>query len=317
MVEQVFDVVSLGRAAIDFYAREIGRPLPEVESFNWYVGGCPANIIVGCARLGLRTAMVSRVDNLDTGQFVVDYLAREGVETRYIARDQLHRTGLAVLSIQPPDRFPLVFFRENCADLFLDVADIPVEVIGNSRILVASGTALSSRPSQAATLLALETARRAGQRTILDSDYRPVAWPNPTVTGLVTRRALSLVDVVIGTEQEVKVVGGSDGLETCIERIMAEGVETLVLKRGEAGCTIISAEGARVEVPSFPVEVLNLIGAGDGFAAGFIFGYLQGWDWYRVGRYANAVGAIVVTRHGCASAMPTPAEVSEFMARYG
>jgi 5-dehydro-2-deoxygluconokinase len=328
-----FDLLSMGRSSIDLYSNDVGVPFVEVTSFGAYVGGCPTNISVGTRRLGLRSALLTAVGDDLVGDFVVTFLRREGVETRFIARKAGHRTSAVLLSMEPPDRFPLVFYRDNCADIVLDLDDVAAAPTRDCRALLISGTGLSAEPSRSATISAADLAHAAGATVFLDFDFRPGLWDDPRVLAVTVRRLAGLVDVAIGTEDEVKAAAGftrysishsqqshaevEGDVDDATARLLAIGLPALVVKSGAAGATVYEGEAQPRQVPGFPVDVLNLLGAGDAFASGLIYGRLQGWDWYRSLRMANAVGAIVVTRPACANSMPTLAEVEQFVAERG
>lgn len=335
MSDRRYDLLAMGRSSIDLYAADIGAPFPEITSFAAYVGGCPTNISVGARRLGLRSVLLTAVGDDLVGDFVLHFLEREGVETRFIPRKRGRRTSAVLLGVEPPDRFPLVYYRDNCADLELDIDDVLAAPIPESGVLLISGTGLSREPSRSATLFAAERARAHGVRVVLDLDFRPTLWHDVRAYGVTIRLALSLVDIVLGTANEVKAAALADAatvriehaqvsesrvtgeLEGAIREVLERGPQVLVVKRGAEGATVHLAGGEVIVAPAFPVEVLNVLGAGDAFAAGFLYGYLKGWDWYRAARVGNACGAIVVTRHGCANFMPYEAEVLSFIEAHG
>jgi 5-dehydro-2-deoxygluconokinase len=330
-----YDLISMGRACLDLYANEVGVPFPEVKNFAAYVGGCPANIAVGSRRLGLEVAMLSAVGDDPVGDFVCTFLQDEGIDTSLIARKPGYRTGAAALAIEPPDRFPLIYYRENAADIQLDIDDVLAAPLAEARVLLLSGTGLSKEPSRSATLLAAEQARAAGTVTVLDLDLRTDQWHDPRAYGVTMRAALPSIDVVVGTEDEIKavtlreasqmsVIGSqvssadvAGDLDAAIERILAGGPRVLVVKRGRQGASVVERGQPTVDVPGFPVEIYNTLGAGDAFASGFLYGYVQGWDLVQAARLGNATGAIVVTRHACANSMPTMGEVMAFVEERG
>lgn len=315
MSEHAFDILAMGRSSIDLYSNDIGAPFAEITSFAAYVGGCPANISAGTRRLGLRSALLTAVGDDPVGDFVLRFLEREGVETNFIPRKPGHRTSAVLLGIEPPDRFPLVFYRDNCADVELTIDDVLAAPVAESRVLVITGTGLSREPSRSATLLAAERARQASSTVVLDIDYRPDLWPHERAFGVAVRSALPLVDIAIGTEQEVAAAasGAADGVQS----FLSGGPQALVIKRGAEGARVYPSDGEAVEGAAFPVEVCNVLGAGDAFASGFLYGLLEGWDWQRCARMGNACGAIVVTRHGCANFMPYEQEALDFVAERG
>ena len=336
---RLYDVFALGRSSIDLYSNDIGAPFVEISSFAAYVGGCPTNISVGTRRLGLRSALLTAVGEDQVGDFILHFLQREGVETRFIPRKPGRRSSAVVLGIEPPDRFPLTYYRDNCADIDLTIDDVLAAPIADSRALLISGTGLSKEPSRSATLFAAEVARQAGTTVVLDIDFRPDQWHDHRAFGVTLRSALHLVDLVIGTEDEIRAVVLTDpdqvslvksqvsdtrvsgDVKTAVQVLLDLGPRVLVQKRGAAGAAVhlVSNGGSvqAIDVPGFPVEVQNILGAGDAFASGFLCGFIKGWDWYKAARLGNACGAILVTKHGCANFMPTYDEVMTFVQDHG
>ena len=330
-----YDVLAMGRSSIDLYANDIGVPFVEIKSFAAYVGGCPTNVSVGTRRLGLKSALLTAVGEDLVGDFVLKFLNDEGVETKFIPRKPGRRTSAVLLGIEPPDKFPLVFYRDNCADIALTIDDVRRAPIRESRLLFITGTGLSREPSRSATMFAAEEAKAHGVQVFLDLDFRADQWHDPRAYGLAIRSVLRLTDVAIGTEEEVKAamladpaqlaiehsqitsprVGGD--LERAVEALLKLGPQALVVKQGPRGSTVYLADGEVIHAEPFPVEVVNVLGAGDAFAAGFIYGHLKGWDWRKSARMGNACGAIVATRHGCANFMPYEHEALKFVEERG
>ncbi len=320
----------MGRSSIDLYANEVGAAFPDIKSFAAYVGGSPTNICVGARRLGLRTALLTAVGEDVVGSFILRFLRREGVETRYIPRKPGRRTSAVILGIQPPDRFPLVFYRDNCADGALDFDDVLAAPTRSCRVFEFAGTNLSQEPCRSATLYAAQRARAAGACVVFDLDFRPDQWHDPRAFGQNVRAALPLVDVVLGTQDEINAANldevqqvslthqqvsdarVSGDLDSAMQVLLGLGPEAVIEKRGSEGACAHLSSGESVDAAGYPVEVHNILGAGDAFAAGFIYGQLQGWSWSKSMRMGNACGAIVVTRHGCANFMPTLEEALAF-----
>ena len=335
MTDRDFDILSMGRSSIDLYANEIGAPFPEIKSFAAYVGGCPTNISVGTRRLGLRSVLLTAVGEDPVGDFVLHFLDREGVVTKFIPRKPGRRTSAVILGIEPPDKFPLVFYRDNCADIGLTIEDVQAAPIAESYMLLISGTGLSREPSRSATIFAAERARASGTKVVLDLDFRPDQWQDASAFSSTIRSVLRLTDLVLGTADEVKAGALEEGVSVTVEHsqvsgarvtgdvlhavqtILAAGPEALALKRGGEGTTVYLQNDETIDAATFPVEVQNVLGAGDAFASGFLYGYRKGWDWYRSARMGNACGAIVVTRHGCANFMPYEKEALTFIEERG
>jgi 5-dehydro-2-deoxygluconokinase len=239
-----------------------------------------------------------------------------------------------VLGIEPPGSFPLVYYRDNCADIALTIDDVLQAPLADSKVFQFAGTNLSLEPSRSATLFAAELARQAGTKVVLDIDFRPDQWHDPRAFGVVVRSAVRLADIVIGTEDEINAAMLTDvshvkrtdsvsdtqvrgDVDQAIRTMLAMGPEVLLQKKGRSGvcvhCMDQHGKVERIEVPGFPVEVANILGAGDAFDAGFLYGYVKGMGWYKAARMGNACGAIVVTKHGCANFMPTCEEVMAFV----
>jgi len=332
MTERALDVVTVGRVSVDLYGQQVGGRLEDMASFAKYVGGCPANIAVGAARLGLRSALISRVGDEHMGRFVREQLAREGVETKALVTDPARLTALVILGIRDRETFPLIFYRENCADMALSEADIDESIIASSRALVVTGTHFSTARVAAASRRAMMLAKRHGTRIVLDIDYRPVLW-GLAGHGLGEQRfvdsanvtkhlqgILANCDVVVGTEEEIHIAGGGTSTIAALRSIRKASRALIVMKQGPLGCRAFDAAipdrlESSAAIEGFPVEVYNVLGAGDGFMAGFLRGYLDGLPVAEACRYANACGALVVSRHGCAPATPTWPELSHFLAK--
>jgi 5-dehydro-2-deoxygluconokinase len=327
-----FDLICLGRAAVDLYGQQLGGRLEDVQSFAKYLGGSSANLAAGTARLGLRSSMLTRVGNEHMGRFIREALAREGVDVGHVATDAQRLTGLVVLGIEGEGAYPHIFFREQCADMGLEVADFDEGYIASSRALAVTGTHLSTAPTRAAVEQAFRWARANDTRTILDIDYRPVLWKltaagdgasrfveSAQVTAAL-QSVLPLCDLVVGTEEEILIAGGSGDVLAAVRGIRELTPAPIVIKRGAAGCTIIEGPApqelaAGLDVPGFPVEVLNVLGAGDAFLSGLLYGWLGGQSLPESARLGNACGALVVSRHGCTPAMPSRVELEDFLAR--
>ena len=325
------DVVTVGRSSVDLYGEQVGGRLEDMASFAKYVGGCPTNIAVGTARLGLRSALITRVGDEHMGRFIKEQCAREGVDVSGIVTDPQRLTALVILGIRDKDTFPLIFYRENCADAALSEADIDEELIARAKAVVVTGTHFSTATLDAASRKAMRLAKAHGGKVVLDIDYRPVLWgltghglgeerfvASDEVTAHL-KRILPECDLVVGTEEEIHIAGGSTDTMAAIRAVRQAAPEALiVVKRGPMGCTAFPAaipagidEG--VSGPGFPVEVFNVLGAGDAFMSGFLRGWLRDLPLAECCRLANACGAFAVSRHGCAPAVPSWAELAGFL----
>lgn len=331
MTEKQYDVITYGRSSIDLYSADIGAPFVDITAFNAYVGGSPLNIAVGTKRLGLNSALLTGIGQDQVGDFLLNFLKKEGVETRFIPRKPGSRTSAVVLGIQPPDNFPLVYYRENCADSRVNIDDVIKANIGSFRLFEISATALNVEPSRSAGFFAAEEAVRNNVPILIDLDFRADQWHDARAFGITARAFLKSCTIALGTEEEILATMLTDpanikirnqqisapeirgDIDDAIKTIMKLGLEALVVKRGAKGSTVYLKDGTVTDVPGFPVEVVNVLGAGDAFASGFIFGYLNGWDWYKCCRMGNACGAILVTKPGCSNFNPTLREAYDFI----
>lgn len=320
------DLICLGRLGVDLYAQQVGARLEDVSSFAKYLGGSSANIAFGTARLGLKSAMLSRVGDDHMGRFLVESLAREGCDVSAIKRDPERLTAMVLLGLKDRETFPLVFYRENCADMALRAEDIDEAQIASSKALLITGTHFSTDQVFKASIQALDYAEKHQVHRVLDIDYRPVLWglagkadgetrfvADQNVTQHV-QRILPRFDLIVGTEEEFLIAGGATDLLSALRTVREHTAATLVVKLGPQGCTVIhGAIPARLEdgaiYPGVRVEVLNVLGAGDAFMSGFLSGWLKDASDERCCQLANACGGLVVSRHACAPAMPTPAEL--------
>ena len=329
---KTLDLITIGRSSVDLYGAQIGGRLEDMGSFDKYIGGSPTNIACGTARLGLRSAVITGVGDEHMGRFIREQLQREGVNTDGVKTDPDRLTALVLLGIRDQERFPLIFYRENCADMGLTVDDIDPDFIRRARAVVATGTHLSHPQVEAATLKALEIARTDGLQTALDIDYRPNLWgvaghgdgesrfvESETVTAKL-QSTLHLFDLIVGTEEEFHIAGGSTDTIAALRAVRQVSQATLVCKRGAAGA--VAFTGAIPDTldegqagPGFPIEVFNVLGAGDGFMSGLLKGWLDGEDWPTALTYATACGAFAVIRHGCTPAYPSLEELQFFFDR--
>ena len=325
-----YDTFHMGRSSMDLYSNDVGADFVHIKSFAAYVGGSPTNMSVGCRRLGLKSALLTAFGEDPVGDFIVHFLTEEGVDVRFSPRKPGRKTSAVVLGIEPPDKFPLVFYRDNCADIALTIDDVLAAPIAQSRVFQFAGTNLSREPSRSATLYAAEVARKAGTAVVLDLDFRPDQWHDPRAFGTTVRSALPCADIVMGTKDEINATMLTDprsirlthsqesdarvsgNTEKHVSGLLERGPEVVVEKRGEAGCRVHRRVDKVEDVPGFPVTVQNILGAGDAFGAGFLYGYVKGWDLRKAARLGNACGAMVVTRHGCSISMPFWDEVMAF-----
>ena len=326
------DLITIGRSSVDLYGDQVGGKLEDMRSFSKYIGGSPTNIAAGSARLGLKSALITRVGNEHMGRFIRQQLEAEGVDTTAVVTDNERLTALVLLGIRDEDTFPLIFYRENCADMAICEEDIDPDFIASARCICATGTHLSHPRTEAAVLKALALARKNGRQTALDIDYRPNLWglaghgdgeSRFIESAKVTEKlqaSLHYFDLIVGTEEEFHIAGGSTDTIAALRNVRKVSGATLVCKRGPMGAAAFVGDipdtlDEGQSGPGFPIEVFNVLGAGDGFMSGLLRGWLKGEDWPTSLTFANACGAFAVSRHGCTPAYPSWEELQFFLKR--
>jgi 5-dehydro-2-deoxygluconokinase len=331
MAAPTLDLITIGRCSLDLYGQQIGGRLEDMGSFSKAIGGCPANIAVGTARLGLKSALLTRVGDEQVGRFILEQLAREGVETAGVVTDKQRLTALVILGVRDSHTFPLIFYRDNCADMALCEDDVDEAFIASAGAIVVTGTHFAQPGTAAAQHKAIRIARANGRKVIFDVDYRPNLWGlaghdagearyirSDTVTAHLAP-VLTQCDLIVGTEEELHAAGGSEDTLEAIRAIRAKSSATIVCKRGPMGCVVFPGaipdsldDGVRG--PGFPVEVYNVLGAGDSFMSGFLRGWLRDEPLETCCAYANACGAFAVSRLLCSPEIPTFPELQFFLA---
>ncbi|MGV9664489.1 5-dehydro-2-deoxygluconokinase [Nocardia niigatensis] len=306
------EVLTIGRVGVDLYPQQSGVPLAEVSTFAKFLGGTATNVAVAAARLGRRTAVLTKVGPDGFGDFVRNALAGFGVSPRYVGTAPGLQTPVVFCELNPPADPPLLFYRAPIApDLTLTEGEIPWEVVDSVPLLWVTGTGVSAEPGRTTQRAILARRARRGH-TVLDLDYRPMFWPDAATARAEIGWMVDHVNVVVGNRTEVEVAVGTADPDLAADRLLARGVRLAVVKRGAEGVLIATA-AERWTVPPCRVEVRCGLGAGDGFGGALIHGLLSGWSPHRLAAYANAAGALVASRLACADAMPTDAEIEEML----
>jgi len=324
------DVITMGRCSVDLYGQQIGSRLEDVASFAKSVGGSPSNIAIGTSRLGLKTGLITRVGDEQMGRFILEQMAREGVSTQGIAIDKQRLTALVLLAVENDKTFPLIFYRDNCADSALDESDVDEKFVLSARALLVTGTHFAKANTDAAQRKAMKIAKANGRRVVIDIDYRPNLWglaghaageeryiKSDKVTAHI-QSILADCDLIIGTEEEVAIAGGTEDTLEALRRIRAISKGVIVLKRGPMGCVVYpgaipdSLDKGLVG-KGFPIEVYNVLGAGDAFMSGFLRGWLKDEPYETCATWANACGAFAVSRLLCSPEYVTWDELQYFL----
>jgi len=327
------DVITIGRASVDLYGQQIGSRLEDIASFAKSVGGCPANIAVGTARLGLKSALLSRVGDEQMGRFIREQLVREGVSVEGLQTDPERLTALVLLSVEDEGVSPMIFYRADCADMALSEDDVDEAFVASARAIVVTGTHFSRAHSEAAQLKAIRVARANGGKVVFDIDYRPNLWGlaghaagferyvKSDAVSARLGRILPDCDLIVGTEEEIMIASGADDVLGALKAIRAVSAATIVLKRGAGGCIVYDGPISDdledgIVGDGFPIEIYNVLGAGDAFMSGFLRGWLGGESLATAATWANACGAFAVSRLLCAPEYPTFEELQHFL-RHG
>lgn len=328
--EAQLDVITIGRSSVDLYGQQIGSRLEDITSFAKSVGGCPANIAIGTARLGLRSALLSRVGDEQMGRFIREQLQREGVSVKGLVTDPARLTALVLLSVEDEGVSPMIFYRSDCADMALAPGDVDEAFIASARAVVVTGTHFSRDNSAAAQRKAIGIAKQHGRKIVFDIDYRPNLWGlaghaegferyvKSEKVSQQLKTVLPDCDLIVGTEEEIMIASGVDDVLGALKTIRALSAATIVLKRGAMGCIIYDGPIRNdlehgVVGKGFPIEIFNVLGAGDAFMSGLLRGWLGGESLETAATWANACGAFAVSRLLCSPEYPTWKELRFFL----
>lgn len=313
-----YDLILLGRVAIDFNPVDLNRPLEESSHFNKYLGGSPANIAVGMARLGKKAGFIAKVSDDQFGDYVTHYFQKEGIDTSHISRCvKGEKLGLTFTEILSPSESRILMYRDGAADLMLEPEDVDEEYIRKAKALLISGTALAASPSREAALKAVMLAKKNGTVVIFDIDYRPYTWKSMDEISVYYSLAAKESDLILGSREEFdlteRILGvcGDDGESA--KRWQAYGCRILVIKHGKEGSTAYTCDGGRYAVKPFPANAVKGFGGGDGYASSFIRALIDGCSVPQALEYGSASASMLVSAHSCSAAMPTLAEVERFI----
>jgi 5-dehydro-2-deoxygluconokinase len=319
--QKPLDFIAIGRLCIDLNANEINRPMEETITFTKYVGGSPANIAIGMSRLGMKTGFIGRVADDQMGRFIINYLKKNNIDTSNVITDKSGSvTGLAFTEIKSPTDCSILMYRDNVADLKLEPKDIKEDYIKQAKVLLISGTALAKSPSREAVFLALDYARKHGVVVFFDLDYRPYTWNSQEETAIYYNLAAEKCDVIIGTRDEFDMMECfEDNIqddEKTAKKWFNHQAKIVVIKHGKDGSIAYTKTGEKFVGTIFPAKIIKTFGAGDSYAAGFIYGLMNGWDIPKAMEYGAAAASIVISSHSCSDAMPTLQQIEEFIQKY-
>lgn len=313
------DFIAIGRLCIDLNANEIHRPMEETITFTKYLGGSPANIAVGMARLGQKVGFIGRVADDQMGRYIVQYLKKDGIDTSCVITDKSGSvTGLAFTEIKSPTDCSILMYRDNVADLKLDPRDVNEEYIKNAKAILISGTALSKSPSREAIFLTLSYARKHNTMVFFDIDYRPYTWKSKDETSVYYNLAAEKCDVIMGTREEFDMMealtlqGNTDDSVTA-QKWFDHQAKMVVIKHGKEGSIAYTKTGDTFKGKIYPAKVVKTFGAGDSYASAFIYGLMKGWDVGDCMSFGAASASIVISSHSCSDAMPTVEQIKKYM----
>lgn len=316
---RMFDVVPLGRIAIDFNPLDIHRTLDKSKNFNKYLGGSPANIAVGLARLGKKVGFIGKVSDDAFGQFVIDYFANEGIDVTQVHRAKNgENLGLTFTEIKSETESSILMYREGVADLQLDCTEISEEYIKNTKALLISGTALAKSPSREACFKAIELAKKHKTKVIFDLDYRSYTWQSKDEIAIYYSLVGRQSDMIMGSEEEFALMEGilapKDRSDKAIaKRWLDFGNEIIVIKHGKDGSEAFLKDGTSFKIKPFPVKLLKSFGGGDAYASAFLYGLLEGYEVIDALEFGSASAAMLVASHSCSEDMPKVEEIQQFI----
>ncbi len=313
-----YDLILLGRVAVDLNPVDYYCPLNESTTFKRYLGGSPANIAVGLARLGKKCGFFARVSDDQLGTFVTDYFKNEGIDTSHIKRcENGEKIGLTFTEIKSETESSIVMYRNEAADLKLSVEDIDEEYIKKGRALLISGTALAESPSREAALKAVALAKRNGVPVIFDIDYRAYNWKNSDEIAIYYSAVAGEADIILGSREEYDLTeklikpGMNDTQTAAFWH--SKNAKIVIIKHGKDGSTAYTNDGESYSIKPFPVKLLKSFGGGDGYASAFLYGLFEGWDIIDCLEFGSASAAMLVASHACSQDMPSAEAVKEFI----
>ena len=315
--DKEYDLIAIGRAAIDLNANEYNRPMEETMSFTKYVGGSPANIVIGCSKLGLKAGFIGKISQDQHGNFIKQYMEEKGINTSNVVYDTENRkAGLTFTEILSPEECSILMYRDNVADLYLDPTEVSEDYIKKAKILLVSGTALAQSPSREAVLQAIKYAKKNNVKVIFELDYRPYTWTSAEETAVYYSLVAELSDVVIGTREEYDKMENLDSEgdnDVTVKHLFQHGAELIVIKHGVDGSYAYEPDGTVHRGQAYKTKVLKTFGAGDSYASAFLYALLSGKDYETALKFGSASASIVVSKHSSSEAMPTVEEIEQFI----
>ncbi|MEK4299677.1 5-dehydro-2-deoxygluconokinase [Oceanobacillus sp. FSL W8-0428] len=315
--DREYDIIAIGRAAIDLNANEYNRPMEETMTFTKYVGGSPANIAIGSSKLGLKAGFIGKISKDQHGNFIKKYMEEKGIDTSHIVYDtEGHKSGLTFTEILSPEECSILMYRDQVADLYLDSTEVSEDYIKKAKILLVSGTALAQSPSREAVLQAVQYAKKNDVKVIFELDHRPYTWKSAEETAVYYSLVAELSDVVIGTRDEYDVMENLDSEgdnEKTVQHLFQHNTELVVIKHGVDGSYAYEPDGTVHRGQAYKTKVLKTFGAGDSYASAFLYALVTGKDYETALKFGSASASIVVSKHSSSEAMPTVEEIEQLI----
>lgn len=318
------DIIIMGRITIDFnpawneQVKEEFGPLKDVHTFEKFIGGSPGNIAVGVTHHGMKAGFIGKVSDDQFGDYVIDYFNNEGIDTSHITKCKNgEKLGLSFTEMLSSSESSILMYRNDVADLKLDVEDVDAEYIRSGKALLVSGTALAESPSREAVLKAVMLAKMNETKIIFDIDYRPHNWKNQDEISIYYSMVAKEADIIMGSREEF------DLTERLIRPAMTDeesavywqnhNARIIVIKHGMKGSTAYTCDDKSFSIKPFPVNARKGFGGGDGYGSGFLYGLYQGWDIQDCLEFGSAEASMMVSSNNCSDSLPNPEQVKAFI----
>ncbi len=313
------DLIAVGRIAIDFNPLDYFKPLSESKEYRKYLGGSPANVAVGLARLGKKVGFIGKVSDDQFGDYVTKFFADEGIDVSHVTRAKNgEKLGLTFTEILSPTESSILMYRDGIADLMLSPDDVDEEYVASAKALLISGTALAQSPSREACLKAMQLAEKNNTRIIFDIDYRPYNWKSKDEIAVYYTAVAEHADIIMGSREEYDLTQAIFAPQMNDEETagywFSKRAKIVIIKHGKKGSTAHTFDGQKYNIKPFPVTAFKSFGGGDGYGSAFLYGLFDGKEIMDCLELGSASASMLVAAHGCSEFMPTVKELEKFIA---